>query len=129
MIRPKLALLEGATYRIPGLLKRGLLSMVLMGFWSLPAIARGQDGGPWGMHMMMWNSWGIGMMIMMFLFWATVIVAIIFFIRWLITSGKAGPSASSTPHTDSALEILQKRCARGEITKQDYDDMRRALQE
>lgn len=100
-----------------------------MGFWSLPAIVRGQDGGPWGMHMMMWNSWGIGMMIMMFLFWAAVIVAIIFFIRWLITSGKAGPSASNTPHTGSALEILQKRYARGEITKQDYDDMRRALQE
>jgi putative membrane protein len=113
---------------ILGLPRRSLLWMALMGSWGLPAIARGQDGGPWGTHMM-WNSWGIGMMIMMFLFWAAVIVAIVFFIRWLITSSQAGSSASGTPHADSALDILNKRYARGEISKQEFDDMRRAIQE
>jgi putative membrane protein len=105
----------------------GSLVALLMGSWFLPEAAWGQDGGPWGMHMG-WNSWGIGMMIMMFLFWAALIVAIIFFVRWLITSGHTGPAASSPPQTDSALDILKKRYARGEVSKQEFDDMRRDLQ-
>jgi len=67
----------------------------------------------WEMHPMWWG-WGIGMMAMMFLFWALVIVGLIVGIRWLLGQGKATRS-------DSALEILRQRYARGEINKEEFD--------
>jgi len=59
----------------------------------------------WEMHPMCWG-WGIGMMAMMFLFWALVIVGLIVGIRWLLGQGKATRS-------DSAIEILRQRYTRG----------------
>ena len=67
----------------------------------------------WEMHPMWWG-WGIGMMAMMFLFWALVIVGLIVGIRWLLGQGKATRS-------DSALEIIRQRYARGEINKEEFD--------
>ncbi len=106
----------------------GKTMTVAFGPWAHPAAANGQDWWPWGMHMM-WGSWGIGMMIMMFLFWAAVIVALILLIRWLITSGTSGPQGTTDRSAESALDILQKRYARGEISKQEYEEMRRVLRE
>ena len=92
-----------------------------------PALAAGAENwGPWGMHMM-WGSWGIGMMIMMFLMWAAIIVGIVFAIRWLITTGQSGQHAGTGQGSESALDILKKRYARGEITKQEFEDIRRDL--
>lgn len=72
----------------------------------------------WQMHPM-WG-WGVGMMFMMFIFWALVIVALIVGIRWIMAQG---------PRTraDSALEILRQRYARGEIEKDEFDAKRKAL--
>jgi putative membrane protein len=92
------------------------------------AAANGQDWGPWGMHMM-WGSWGIGMMLMMFLFWAALIAALVFFIRWLVTADNRGHQAGAGHRAESALDILQKRYARGEISKEEFKDMRKVLQE
>jgi putative membrane protein len=50
-----------------------------------------------------------------------------FFIRWLITSGNPGRRATSAQETESALDILNKRYARGELSKQEYEDMRRDI--
>lgn len=72
----------------------------------------------WGMHPM-WG-WGVGMMFVMCIFWAFVIVALIVGIRWFVTHG---PCARS----DSALEILRQRYARGEIEKDEFDAKRKAL--
>jgi uncharacterized membrane protein len=69
------------------------------------AAANGQDWGPWGMHMM-WGSWGIGMMLMIFLFWAALIAALVFFIRWLVTADNRGHPAGAGHRTESALDIL-----------------------
>src|SRR5262249_41529378 len=104
------------------------LAVLLLGTWAYAAAANGQDWGPWGMHMM-WGSWGIGMMLMMFLFWAAIIVAIVFFIRWLITAGDQRQQVVSRHDTESALDILKKRYARGEISKAEFQDMRQDLQE
>ena len=104
-------------------------TMVLMlGTWTYAGAANGQDWGPWGMHMM-WGSWGIGMMLMMFLFWAVFIAALVFFIRWLITAGGRGHQAVTGHGAESALDILKKRYARGEISKEEFEDMRKVLQE
>jgi len=71
----------------------------------------------------MWGSWGIGMMLMMFLCGAVLLVALVVFIRWLVTADNRGPRA------ESALDILQRRCAPGEISKEAFQDMRQVLRE
>jgi putative membrane protein len=104
------------------------LAVLLPGTWRSAAAANGQDWGPWGMHMM-WGSWGIGMILMMFLFWAALIVALVFFIRWLVAAGHRGHQTVAGHGTESALDILKKRYARGEISKEEFQDMRQVLQE
>jgi putative membrane protein len=57
---------------------------------------------------------------MMILFWVLIIVAVVLGIRWLIGQGKELRS-------DSALEILRQRYARGEINKEEFDAKRKDL--
>ncbi len=76
----------------------------------------------WGMHNM-WEQWGIGMigmMLMMLVFWGLLIVALVLGIRWLVTQGRE-------PRTDSALDILRQRYARGEINKEEFETKKREL--
>ena len=73
----------------------------------------------WGMHYM-WGTWGIGMMLMMLVFWGLVIVGLVLGIRWLISQGKE-------PRSDSALDTLRQRYARGEIDKEQFEAMKRDL--
>lgn len=73
----------------------------------------------WGMHPM-WGVWGIGVMLMMLLFWGLVIVGVVLGIRWLVTQGKETRS-------DSAMEILRQRYARGEINKEEFEAKKRDL--
>jgi len=79
--------------------------------------------GSWQMppHGMMIGGGGMG--ILMILFWVVVIVALVL----LISAFFSGRRPSS--HTESALEILQKRYARGEIDKGRFDAMRRDLEQ
>ncbi|MEE9172043.1 MAG: SHOCT domain-containing protein [candidate division NC10 bacterium] len=73
----------------------------------------------WGMHYM-WGPWGIGMMLMMLVFLGLVIAALVLSIRWLVTQGRESRS-------DSALDILRQRYARGEIDKDQFEAMKRDL--
>ncbi len=73
----------------------------------------------WGMHYM-WGPWGIGMMVMMLVFWGLVIVALVLGIRWLISQGRE-------PRADSLLDILKKRYARGEIDNEEYEAKKREI--
>jgi putative membrane protein len=57
---------------------------------------------------------------MMFLFWALVIVGLIVGIRWLVGQGKEEKS-------DSAIEILRQRYARGEINKEEFEAKKKDL--
>jgi len=93
----------------------GLLSGVLM---PMAAWAQ-QRPYDWGMHYM-WGATGIGMMLMMVLFWGLIIVGLVLGIRWLISQGK-----ESRP--DSPIEILRQRYARGEIDKEEYEAKKRDL--
>lgn len=92
---------------------------------ALPSLARAQDrpyDWGWGMHPMGWmgGMWGLGMMFMMLLFWALVISAVVLGIRWLSSQGRE-------PRSDTALEILRQRYARGEIDKEEFDARRKDL--
>ena len=71
-----------------------------------------------GMHPM-WG-WGVGMMFVMCIFWTFVMVALVFGIRWFMAQG---PRARA----DSALEILRRRYARGEIEKDEFDAKTKVL--
>jgi putative membrane protein len=73
----------------------------------------------WGGHPMMWGM-GFGMMILMILFWGLIIVAVVLGIRWLLGQGKESRS-------DSALEILRQRYARGEINKEEFEAKKKDL--
>jgi uncharacterized membrane protein len=106
----------------------GGMVALLPGTWTYAAGAHGQDWGPWGMHMM-WGSWGIGMRLMMFLVWAALIAALVFCIRWLVTAGHRGPQAGAGHSAERALDILHKRYARGAMSKEALQDMRKVLQE
>ncbi len=76
----------------------------------------------WGMHPMgwMWGAWGIGMMLMMLVFWGLVITGIVLAIRWLATQGRES-------RQDSALDILRQRYARGEINREEFEAKKRDL--
>jgi len=91
--------------------------------WAVPGLIWAQDRPyewGWGMHPMMWGAWGFGMMFMMVLFWVLVIIGIVLAIRWLTNQRREKPS-------DSALEILRQRYARGEIDKEEFEAKKRDL--
>ena len=56
------------------------------------------------------------------LFVVAIILAIVFFVRYLVRQDRR-----SSPGGDSALEILKRRYAQGDITKQEYEEKRRDL--
>jgi putative membrane protein len=69
--------------------------------------------------------WGMGW-IFMAVFWALVIIALIFLIRWLAIQSR--PRGQQDQGRDSALEILRQRYARGEIDKEEFDQKKRDLE-
>ena len=73
-------------------------------------------------------GWGYGMgwigMILMAVFWIAVIVGIVFLIRWLMVSTGSGFRGKAE---ESALEILKKRYARGEIKKEEFEEKKKDL--
>ena len=76
----------------------------------------------WGSHPMwgMWGAWGVGMLLVMLTFWVLVIVGLVALVRWLVIQGRDS-------RTDTALEILRQRYARGEINKDEFDARKRDL--
>lgn len=84
---------------------------------------------------MMWNGfegmgWGwIGFGVLhMLLFWVLVILGIVVLVRALSGGSGATRSGSDTerPH---AMEILKARYAKGEITREQFEQMRRDIGE
>jgi len=72
----------------------------------------------------MHNYWGTGMGFGMWVFWILFIAAIVVLIRYLFgTKHEASPPGSD----DNALEILRQRFARGEIDKDEFENMKKEL--
>jgi len=83
---------------------RGVWTWALTGLapWLSPAAAAAQERGyewGWGMHPM-WGVWGLGIGLMMLLFWGVVIVGSVLAIRWLVSQGRP-------PQSDRALDRQQ----------------------
>lgn len=85
----------------------------------------------WPWHM--WSGWGWGGIfigiIVMLLFWGIIITLVFFALRGLIRSNQSG-GIRDEPSTlrQTPLEILKERYARGEITRQEYQEMRQDLE-
>ena len=69
---------------------------------------------------------GLGGGLIMVLFWGALIVGAVWLARSLFPNGQP-PSTSSTRLEASAEDILKQRYARGEISKDQYEQMRRDL--
>ncbi len=92
--------------------------------WDMPGAVLGVlsrvDGRDYGPHMMggwwwMWIMWIGGFF---------VLVLVIYLLVYGLRSGS--PPPGSTPETP--LDILKKRYARGEITREEYEQMKRDLE-
>ena len=105
-------------------MKKFLLSLFLLAISPSLLIANdvGNNEWPWGMHrMMFWMPWG-GMFIMPI--FMIVCVALLFLLFYRRASSNIEPSVI---RPESALEILKKRYARGEITKTEFESMKKDL--
>jgi len=99
------------------------LLVVLAAAGAAPtAWAQNRPWESWGWHPMwgMWGMWGIGMGLFMLLVWGLLIVGLVLGIRWLLSQGRDARS-------DSALEILRQRYARGEIDREEFETKKRDL--
>lgn len=85
------------------------------------------DGWNWG------GGYGgtsiIGGFIML-IFMLAIIVSIVLLVVWLVRQTAGGVTAAgpgATPEGESALEILKKRYANGEIDKDEFEEKRKVL--
>ena len=76
------------------------------------------------MNGMMWDSGlGYGYMGLGLIFWILIIVGVIMLIRSLTEQGKMAGSDQQM----SAMELLEVRYARGEITTDEFEEMKKHL--
>lgn len=73
-----------------------------------------------------YSPFGFGFLgpILMILFWAVIIFAVIVLVRYMASKG----GGKTAPKTDSVLNILKERYAKGEIDKKEYEDKKKDLQ-
>lgn len=84
-------------------------------------------GSMMGPGMMGWGGFGFSPLwpILMLLFWALIIGGIVMLLIWMFRQTQpTGPG----PTGNRPLDILRERYARGEITREQYQDMRRDLE-
>ncbi len=89
----------------------------------IPLIWGGLAGGHMmGPGMMSSFGWGWFMPIFMVLFWVLVIWAVV-----ALLTRATSTRADSSGRIEPALEVLKKRYARGEISKEEYEEKKRDL--
>ena len=76
------------------------------------------------MHEPMMGMWGWMGYAVMVVFWSLLIVVLVLWVKSWLEQGRPG-SASREP--ESAVEILKKRYARGEISKEEFEEKRKDL--
>ena len=107
----------------------GFFSMSFLALSSRMAFAHGGYGGGWGMGGPgMMGGWGMGWwgFIPMLLFWGLIIAGVVFLIK-VLAQGRA-KTGSGFSETSNALEVLKERYARGEITKEEYRQMKKVIE-
>ena len=86
--------------------------------------------GGWGIHGGFSGMHLLGGLLML-LFWALIIGLVVWLVIRLTHSASSQPSQAALPaqsgQPDSLLETLRRRLAVGEITAQEYDELRQKL--
>ena len=80
--------------------------------------------GDYGMHGGFAGGYmggGIGLLTMI-IFWTAIIVGLVALIKWLIQESKGGAGGKS------AIDILKERYAKGEISAEEFEKMKKNLQ-
>ncbi|MCB8973791.1 MAG: SHOCT domain-containing protein [Ardenticatenaceae bacterium] len=72
-----------------------------------------------------WGAWLLGGL-MMLVFWGGIIALVFFSIRAFSGSGNCN-TAHSTNSSETALDILKQRYARGELSKEEFETIREDL--
>ncbi len=104
----------------------GIIVAALIIVPSVVGAVSGWQGGGWGMMgpgMMGGFGGGWFMPIFMIIFWGLVIWGIVALVRSL-----SAPRGSDSSKADSALEVLKRRYARGEIDKEEYEEKKKDLE-
>lgn len=73
--------------------------------------------------MMGGSGLGYGYMGLGLIFWILIIVGVVLLIKWLADQGKT----TGGDHQISAMELLKTRYARGEITAEEFEEMKKRL--
>jgi len=100
--------------------------IVLVAFVSFPSHATAWERSfHWS-----WEPWGLGAgtfflipIFLMIAFWVAVIIGFVYFVRWIIAAGKRHETKSE----ETALDILKKRYAKGEISKEEFDRIKQDI--
>lgn len=93
--------------------------------WPAIALANGNDGGHiggWGHMMTFW--WGGALMWILFL---VVIVVVVYFVLQSTRSRNYNGSFRETAR-ETSIDILKRRYARGEISKEEFEQMKKDLE-
>lgn len=90
-----------------------------------------------GYNMMDWSGMGFGGVLTMIfaialwvVFWAVTIVAIVALVRWIymkVFKGELLILSKKEIGEDNAEEVLKMRYAKGEINKEEYEEMRKEI--
>ena len=98
--------------------------MWMMGFGPGGMMGFGLSGmmGRFGMPGFGFNPFG---RVISLVFWALIVGGVVMLIAWLAKG--AGQSPSNVPAGGSPLDILKLRYAKGEITKEQFEESKRVL--
>lgn len=103
-----------------------VLAVVVLVILLIPGLGWGMMGwgmmgpgmmGGWGAAVNPW--WGVAMLV----FWALVLAGIGLLVAWAFRRVPSGEASGGRP-----LDILKERYARGELTREQYEQMRRDLE-
>ncbi len=74
-------------------------------------------------RMMEFYGVGPGFMLLWMLLWLLLIIGIVLFIVWLVNSSRNTGNKDLTP-----IEIARRRYARGEITREEFEGIKKDLE-
>ena len=93
----------------------------MLGGWGMgPGMMGGgmMGGGPWS-----GGRWGMGFPLIGGIFWLLIIGGIALVVASLVRQGPAIPAASG----EAPMDILKRRLAKGEITLEEYETLKKEL--